>query len=145
MPASFVFCNFNKHLKFSPSVFRAWLEILQAVDDSILCLLENPADSIKYLMHFIESFDKNLLSRVRFQGKQCMAVTPCIFDYECVCLYWVYQVFLQAPLTIKSEHKTCVTLFLIPLCTMDIQLLLTRCGAGTICDDVASHYQYLSI
>ena len=67
-PADFVFCNFNKHLKFRPDTFRAWLSILQAVDDSVLCLLENPADSIKYLMHFIESYDKSLLSRVRFQS-----------------------------------------------------------------------------
>ncbi len=68
LPAEFVYCNFNKHVKFRPDTFRAWLEILQSVDDSILCLLENPADSIKYLIHFIESFDRTLLSRVRFQS-----------------------------------------------------------------------------
>jgi predicted O-linked N-acetylglucosamine transferase (SPINDLY family) len=28
-PADFVYCNFNKHLKFSPDVFRSWLTILQ--------------------------------------------------------------------------------------------------------------------
>jgi protein O-GlcNAc transferase len=29
LPADFVYCNFNKHLKFSPDVFRSWLTILQ--------------------------------------------------------------------------------------------------------------------
>ena len=29
LPADFVYCNFNKHLKFSPNVFRSWLTILQ--------------------------------------------------------------------------------------------------------------------
>ena len=66
--AEFVYCNFNKHLKFRPDTFRSWLEILQSVDDSVLCLLEHPPDSIKYLMHFIESYDSSLLSRVRFQS-----------------------------------------------------------------------------
>ncbi len=28
-PATFVYCNMNKHMKFSPNVFRDWLEILQ--------------------------------------------------------------------------------------------------------------------
>jgi hypothetical protein len=29
LPADFVYCNFNKHLKFSPDVFLSWLTILQ--------------------------------------------------------------------------------------------------------------------
>ena len=29
LPADFVYCNFNKHLKFSPDVFHSWLTILQ--------------------------------------------------------------------------------------------------------------------
>lgn len=66
LPASFVYCNFNKHLKFSPDVMRSWLTILQNVDDSVLCLLHNPQDSEKYLMSFVNDFDESLASRVRF-------------------------------------------------------------------------------
>lgn len=65
-PASFVYCNFNKHLKFTPDTFRDWLRVLQEVDDSVLCLLENPKDSIPYLSNFISDFDKSLLERVRY-------------------------------------------------------------------------------
>lgn len=69
-PASFVFCNFNKHLKFNPTLFRLWLRALQAVDESVLCLLENPADAIPHLREFITAHapdDPSLLDRVRFQ------------------------------------------------------------------------------
>jgi protein O-GlcNAc transferase len=65
-PATFVFCNFNKHLKFSPQVFQDWLQVLQEVDGSVLCLLENPTDSVKNLRAFIDAYDSRLTSRVRF-------------------------------------------------------------------------------
>lgn len=67
-PASFVYCNFNKQLKFDPHVFREWLQILQSVPDSVLCLLENPRDSIPFIESFVAEFDSSLKSRVRFQG-----------------------------------------------------------------------------
>jgi hypothetical protein len=35
-PADFVYCNFNKHLKFSPDVFRSWLVILQVSFSGLL-------------------------------------------------------------------------------------------------------------
>ena len=75
-PASFVYCNFNKQLKFDPHVFREWLEILETVPDSILCLLENPTDSIPFIHKFVEEFNPRLVSRVRFQGK--MIIMPII-------------------------------------------------------------------
>lgn len=37
LPADFVYCNFNKHLKFSPEVFRSWLTILQ-VRCTLVCV-----------------------------------------------------------------------------------------------------------
>jgi protein O-GlcNAc transferase len=65
-PASFVYCNFNKHLKFDPDTFRAWLKVLKNVDGSVLCLLEFPAESKENIVEFVESFDPDLPSRVRF-------------------------------------------------------------------------------
>jgi protein O-GlcNAc transferase len=37
----FVFCCFNDNYKITPSVFSAWMRILQAVDDSVLWLFED--------------------------------------------------------------------------------------------------------
>ena len=67
-PASFVYCNFNKQLKFDPTIFRDWLHILKKVPNSVLCLLENPRDSVSYIESFVRSVDPSLVSRVRFQG-----------------------------------------------------------------------------
>merc|ERR1711933_693004 len=64
--ASFVFCNFNKFLKFSPHLFSAWLRILQQVPDSILCLLEYPKEGVGNLKRFIHQESNNLLDRVYF-------------------------------------------------------------------------------
>jgi predicted O-linked N-acetylglucosamine transferase (SPINDLY family) len=64
--ASFVFCNLNKQLKFQPDLFRQWLSILQAVDGSMLCLLENPVESVPFIYSFIENYDKKLKRRVKF-------------------------------------------------------------------------------
>lgn len=64
--ASFVYCNFNKHMKFTPRVFRSWLRILQTVDESVLCLLEYPKDSRVHISNFIMEFDRDLLDRVRY-------------------------------------------------------------------------------
>ena len=66
-PASFVYCNFNKHLKFDPVTFRGWLQTLQDTQGSILCLLEFPAESKPNLVKFIKSANPKLLARVRFQ------------------------------------------------------------------------------
>ena len=68
-PASFVYCNFNKHLKFSPHMFKIWLQTLESVDNSILCLLENPSDSIPYINEFVKNYNETLMDRVRFQRK----------------------------------------------------------------------------
>ena len=43
--------------------------IAQAVDGSVLCLLENPPESINHLQDFIRVFDEDLVNRVRFQSK----------------------------------------------------------------------------
>ena len=74
--ASFVYCNFNKQLKFDPHVFVEWLRILQAVPDSVLCLLENPKDSIPFIQNFVTEIDSKLVSRVRFLRKY----------YYCICI-----------------------------------------------------------
>jgi protein O-GlcNAc transferase len=50
---SFVYCNFNKFLKNNPETMRSWIQILRAVPDSIICLLENPTAGIPYLRRFI--------------------------------------------------------------------------------------------
>mmetsp|Transcript_20598 Transcript_20598/g.28377 ORF Transcript_20598/g.28377 Transcript_20598/m.28377 type:complete len:270 (-) Transcript_20598:21-830(-) len=63
---SFVYCNFNKQLKFDPIVFKLWLETLQKTDNTVLCLQENPKESKKYLNAFIKEFDSSLLNRVRY-------------------------------------------------------------------------------
>lgn len=66
-PATFVYCNFNKHLKFDPDMFRAWLQVLQDTNDSVLCLLEFPAEGKPNLVNFIKNVNRKLASRVRFQ------------------------------------------------------------------------------
>lgn len=66
-PASFVYCNFNKHLKFDSETFRGWLQILQSVKGSVLCLLEFPPESKENLVAFVKEVDKKLVSQVRFQ------------------------------------------------------------------------------
>ena len=63
---SFVYCNFNKHLKFDPTLFTSWLATLQAVPRSLLCLLENPADSIPYLTEFVKEYDPSLVDRIGY-------------------------------------------------------------------------------
>lgn len=65
-PASFVFCNFNKQLKFDPVVFQSWLETLQAVEGSVLCLQKNPKESMKYINKFVSRFDESLLPNIRW-------------------------------------------------------------------------------
>jgi protein O-GlcNAc transferase len=50
---SIVFCNFNKILKNNPQTMRSWINILRAVPDSILCLLENPQQGTDYLRVFV--------------------------------------------------------------------------------------------
>ena len=48
-------------------MFKIWLQTLQAVNNSILCLLENPSDSTPFITEFIRKFDETLIDRVRFQ------------------------------------------------------------------------------
>ena len=55
----FRFCNFNKHLKFSPAVFRAWMEILIRVPKSRLVLLKNPPESELFLREHASSSIEN--------------------------------------------------------------------------------------
>jgi Glycosyl transferase family 41 len=62
----FVFCNFNKHLKFDPDLFTHWLQTLQAVKNSYLCLLETPIDSKENLWGFASDFDPDLADRIGF-------------------------------------------------------------------------------
>ncbi len=58
---SFVFCNFNKFIKYNPETVRSWIEILRSVPDSIICLLENPEDGVQNFRNFVDdvaSFSK---------------------------------------------------------------------------------------
>ena len=63
---SFVYCNFNKHLKFDPNLFKEWLKVLESVENSYLCLLENPKDSKEYLTSFIDEYNVDLLDRIGY-------------------------------------------------------------------------------
>jgi hypothetical protein len=65
-PASFVYCNMNKHMKFSPDVFKHWLHILQSVPGSVLCLLRNPPQAEPNLRAFVGSIDDSLQDRIRY-------------------------------------------------------------------------------
>ena len=65
--ASFVFCNFNKHLKFQPDLFSEWLRLLQSTNGTVLCLLENPVEAKPFINKFVEDFDASLKRRIRFQ------------------------------------------------------------------------------
>ena len=38
---SFVFCCFNKHYKFTPSVFEIWMRLLKKVNNSVLWMLDD--------------------------------------------------------------------------------------------------------
>ena len=50
-------------------MFKIWLNIIKAVDNSVLCLLENPHESIPYIMQFVQQYDETLMDRVKFQRK----------------------------------------------------------------------------
>jgi Glycosyl transferase family 41 len=63
---SFIFCNFNKHLKFDPDLFSHWLDTLQAVDNSYLCLLENPKESKEFITEFTKNHSPNLVKRIGY-------------------------------------------------------------------------------
>lgn len=63
---SFVYCNFNKFLKFSPDMFRTWLRILEQVPDSSLCLLAYPMEGVANLLSFVHNYNPDLLDRVGF-------------------------------------------------------------------------------
>lgn len=63
---SFIFCNFNKHLKFDPDLFSHWLNTLQAVDNSYLCLLENPKESKEFITEFTKNHSPNLVKRIGY-------------------------------------------------------------------------------
>jgi len=71
---AFVYCNFNKHLKFSPQVFDKWLEALDETtnedNDSYLCLLEYPRDSVDNILTYVKRTNKgkwkHLKDKIRF-------------------------------------------------------------------------------
>jgi len=63
---SFVFCNYNKFLKFSPDTVRSWIAIMEAVPNSIMCLLENPTEGVKNLKKFINDENSDITSRFYF-------------------------------------------------------------------------------
>lgn len=76
MPSSqrqvdFVFCNFHKFLKLNPITMDAWLDILQQVPNSILCLLENPKEAVPNVKKYIKSkYGKDMVDRVLFASWQ---------------------------------------------------------------------------
>jgi predicted O-linked N-acetylglucosamine transferase (SPINDLY family) len=45
-------CNFNRHLKIQPKIFEYWMQILDAVPNAHLYLLEFPAASKPHLQQF---------------------------------------------------------------------------------------------
>lgn len=62
----FVYCNFNKFLKFNPETVRAWLRVMQRVPRSQLCLLAYPSEGVANLLRFVNEFDADLVDRVAF-------------------------------------------------------------------------------
>jgi predicted O-linked N-acetylglucosamine transferase (SPINDLY family) len=77
-------------LKFEPEVFTQWLQVLQGVKGSVLCLLENPAESKEHILSFVSHYDATLKNRVLFLpfvanpydnqnriSKQCSVVLDC--------------------------------------------------------------------
>eukprot|EP00961_Rhodomonas_salina_P270471 3654317-Rhodomonas_salina.2 len=69
LPAQgFVFCSFNSLYKITPTLFLAWIKILNAVPRSVLWLLREPSDAEHNLLQFAK--DRGLdPSRVRFTHK----------------------------------------------------------------------------
>lgn len=65
-PATFIYCNLNKHLKFNPHVFSSWLRTIKAVHGSVLCLNENPKEAKENIYAFVKNFDESLLTKVRY-------------------------------------------------------------------------------
>lgn len=63
---SFIFCNFNKHLKFDPDLFTHWLDTVEAVKNSYLCLLENPEESKEFITEFTKNHSPNLVKRIGY-------------------------------------------------------------------------------
>ena len=51
----FIFANFNQMYKLDPITFSVWLAILKAVPDSVLWVLEYPADSKENLRREAEA------------------------------------------------------------------------------------------
>jgi predicted O-linked N-acetylglucosamine transferase (SPINDLY family) len=45
----FVFCCFNNHYKITPNIFIGWMQILKAVEDSVLWLSEGNSTAVKNL------------------------------------------------------------------------------------------------
>ena len=55
----FVFCCFNNNYKITLPVFRIWMRILEAVEDSVLWLLENDTITTENLMKEAANFGIN--------------------------------------------------------------------------------------
>jgi len=55
----FVFCDFNKFLKFNPPTMDAWISILEQVPNSMLCLMENPKEAVPTLQSYIRQKSYN--------------------------------------------------------------------------------------
>jgi protein O-GlcNAc transferase len=45
----FIFANFNQLYKLDPLTFKVWMDILKSVPDSVLWILEYPADAKEQL------------------------------------------------------------------------------------------------
>lgn len=51
-----IFCNFNQLVKLDPATFKAWLNVLKAVKNSVLWLLRYPADAENNLRKEAKNF-----------------------------------------------------------------------------------------
>jgi protein O-GlcNAc transferase len=65
-PSSFTYCNMNKHMKFTPDLFKEWVKILETVPNSVLCLLENPPQAQESIRDFLSRLNNSLQGRVRY-------------------------------------------------------------------------------
>ncbi len=61
---SFVYVNFNSYQKIEPALFRTWMDIIEAVDNSVLWLLQYPPEGERRLR---EEWDKRSLNQTRLK------------------------------------------------------------------------------
>ena len=68
----FIFANFNQFYKLDPMTFEVWMDILKAVPDSVLWILEYPIDAKQNLQNYAAAngVDPSRIIMTQKAGKQ---------------------------------------------------------------------------